>query len=394
MKNANVLISGASIAGPSLAYWLSRYGFQVTVVERAPGLRPGGQAIDVRGPALDVAERMGILSALRELATGIRGVSVVDASGQELYRSTEHTFTGGQIDNPDVEVMRDDLCHLLHQAIDGTVDYLFNESITALTQDDQGVHVTFERSAPRTFDLVVGADGLHSTVRKLAFGPESEYLHHLGSYIGLFTAPNFLNLDYWQTYHQSGDLGGIIMSARDNRECRVYLGFQQEEPLEYDYRDTDAQKRLLAERYAGAGWEFPRVLKYMWDASDFHFDSMSQIRMDGWSRGRVVLLGDAGYCGSPMTGQGTSLALIGAYVLAGELKAAHGDHRAAFAAYEEELREHVRGTQQFALDNKARREEAMAAAAGQDETEAAQALGERDMQDFYAFINSLTLKDY
>ncbi|KUL46006.1 FAD-dependent oxidoreductase [Streptomyces sp. NRRL F-4489] len=395
MKNTNVLISGASIAGPALAYWLSRYGFHVTVVERAPELRAGGQAIDVRGPALEVAERMGILSQVRELATGLRGASVVDASGKELYRSTEHTFTGGQIDNPDVEIMRDDLCRIIHQAIDGTVEYLFNDSITSLTQDDREVHVTFERSAPRTFDLVVGADGLHSTVRKLAFGPESDYIHHLGSYIGLFTAPNFLDLDYWQTFHQSGELGGIIMSARNNKECRVFLGFEQEEPLEYDYRDVDAQKRLIAARFADAGWEFPRALKYMWDAPDFHFDSMSQIRMDSWSRGRVVLLGDAGYCGSPMTGQGTSLALIGAYVLAGELKAAGGDHRAAFAAYEEELRDHVRGTQQFALDNKARREEAMAAVANQDETEAAETFDAGgDMREFYEFINSFVLKGY
>ncbi|MER6046287.1 FAD-dependent monooxygenase [Streptomyces sp. NPDC001793] len=394
MKNANVLVSGASVAGPALAYWLNRYGFDVTVVERAPDLRPGGQAIDVRGPALEVAERMGILPEIRQLATDIRGMTVVDESGQELYSSTEQTFTGGRIDNPDVEIMRDDLCSVIHRATEDNVRYLFNDSITSITQDeDRGVHVTFERSDPRDFDLVVGADGLHSNVRKLAFGPESDYIHHLGSYLGLFTAPNFLDLDYWQIYHQSRELGGIIMSARNNTESRVYLGFQQADPLEYDYHDIQSQKRLLADRFANAGWEFPRALKYMWDAPDFHFDSLSQIRMNRWSQGRVVLLGDAGYCGSPMTGQGTSLALIGAYVLAGELKAARGDHLAAFAAYERELREHVAGTQQLALDNKERMEEATAATS-QDESELAQAIGDRDMREFYEFINSLTLKKY
>ncbi|MGV4925987.1 FAD-dependent monooxygenase [Streptomyces sp. BHT-5-2] len=394
MKNANVLVSGASVAGPALAYWLNRYGFNVTVVERAPDLRPGGQAIDVRGPALEVAERMGLLPEIRQLATDIRGMTVVGESGQELYSSTEQTFTGGRIDNPDVEIMRDDLCSVIHRATEDNVRYLFNDSITSITQDeDRGVHVTFERSDPRDFDLVVGADGLHSNVRKLAFGPESDYLHHLGSYLGLFTAPNFLDLDYWQIYHQSRELGGIIMSARNNTESRVYLGFQQADPLEYDYRDIQSQKRLLADRFANAGWEFPRALKYMWDAPDFHFDSLSQIRMNRWSQGRVVLLGDAGYCGSPMTGQGTSLALIGAYVLAGELKAARGDHLAAFAAYEQELREHVAGTQQLALDNKERMEEATAATS-QDESELAQAIGDRDMREFYEFINSLTLKKY
>ncbi|MFI1198730.1 FAD-dependent monooxygenase [Streptomyces sp. NPDC020883] len=394
MKNANVLVSGASVAGPALAYWLNRYGFNVTVVERAPDLRPGGQAIDVRGPALEVAERMGLLPEIRQLATDIRGMTVVGESGQELYSSTEQTFTGGRIDNPDVEIMRDDLCSVIHRATEDNVRYLFNDSITSITQDeDRGVHVTFERSDPRDFDLVVGADGLHSNVRKLAFGPESDYIHHLGSYLGLFTAPNFLDLDYWQIYHQSRELGGIIMSARNNTESRVYLGFQQADPLEYDYRDIQSQKRLLADRFANAGWEFPRALKYMWDAPDFHFDSLSQIRMNRWSQGRVVLLGDAGYCGSPMTGQGTSLALIGAYVLAGELKAARGDHLAAFAAYEQELREHVAGTQQLALDNKERMEEATAATS-QDESELAQAIGDRDMREFYEFINSLTLKKY
>ncbi|WP_438485251.1 FAD-dependent monooxygenase [Streptomyces sp. S186] len=393
MENPDVLISGAGVAGPALAYWLSRYGFHVTVVERAPEPRPGGQAIDVRGPALDVAERMGILSEIRQLTTDLRGVTVVDASGKELYRSTERTFTGGQIDNPDVEVMRDDLCRIIHQATGDTVEYLFDDSLTSLTQDDRKVHVTFERGAPRTFDLVVGADGLHSTVRRLAFGPEADCLRHLGSYVGLFTAPNFLDLDYWQVYHQSGDLGGMVMSARNNTESRVLLALRQAEPLEYDHRDVGAQKRLLAERFADAGWELPHTLKYMWDAPDFHFDSMSQIHLDSWSRGRVVLLGDAGYCGSPMTGQGTSLALIGAYVLAGELRAARGDHRAAFAAYERELREYVARTQQLALDNVERLEEAMAATA-QGEPETPPVVNDSDMAKFYEVVNSLALKTY
>jgi 2-polyprenyl-6-methoxyphenol hydroxylase-like FAD-dependent oxidoreductase len=392
VKNTSVLISGASIGGPALAYWLNRYGFDVTVVERAPELRPGGQAVDLRGPALDVAERMGILAGIRRLSTGMRGMSMVDSAGNELFRSTERTFTGGELDSADVEIMRDDLCRLLYQAGGDHVEYLFDDSIAAITQDDQGVHVSYERSAPCTYDLVVGADGLHSNVRRLAFGPESEFIRHLGTYLAVFTTPNFLDLDHWQVFHQAQAVGGGIMSARNNTEARVYAGFESQEPLDYDFRDTEAQKRILADRLADAGWEFPRVLSHMWQAPDFHFDSMSQIHLDSWSRGRVVLLGDAGYCGSPLSGQGTSMAMVGAYVLAGELKAAGGDHRAAFTGYQNELREYVAQNQRLALTNKARVEAETAAAMGEAET--AQAMGEHDYQDFSDVVNALKLKDY
>ncbi|GIG61543.1 hypothetical protein Lfu02_59150 [Longispora fulva] len=379
-RNTSVLISGASVGGPALAYWLTRYGFSVTIVERAPALRPGGQAIDVRGPALEVAERMGLLADLRAHSTAMRGMTMVDGDGNEIYRSEERTLTGGELASPDVEIMRDDLARLLCDAAGEEVEYLFDDSIAALDEDGAGVHVTFEKTPPRTFDLVVGADGLHSTVRRLAFGPEVDHIHHLGTYLAVFTAPNFLDLDHWQVFCQAGRYGGGIMSARDNAEARVFVGFESAEPLDYDHRDVGAQKRLLADHYADAGWEFPRALTYMWDAPDFHFDSMSQIRMDSWSRGRVVLLGDAGYCGSPLSGQGTSMAMVGAYVLAGELRAA-GDHTAAFENYEKELRGYVAANQRLALTNKARVEARMSGEAV-------------DFQDFGEVVNALVLKDY
>jgi 2-polyprenyl-6-methoxyphenol hydroxylase-like FAD-dependent oxidoreductase len=396
MENVNVLISGASVGGPALAYFLNRYGFNVTVVERAPHLRPGGQAIDVRAAALDVLEQMGVLDEARRLKTDIHGMSIVDSTGKELFRTTEHTFTGGPIANSDVEILRDDLCRLIYEATGDGVEYLFNDSITSITQDEHTAHVTFENRAPRDFDIVVGADGLHSNVRKLVFGPESQFISHLGgSYMGVFTAPNFLDLDHWQVYHQNNGAGGIIMSVRDNTELRVYAGFFAEEQLDYDHRDLPAQKRIIADRLANAGWEFPNALKYMWDAPDFHFDSASQIRMDSWSKGRVVLLGDAGYCGSPMSGQGTSMALIGAYVLAGELKKAGGDHVTAFAAYEDELRGFVERNQGIALANAEQRGAAEEAFAGMSEEETAQAMGESaDHEQFRDVVTSYSLKTY
>ncbi|MEV5705767.1 FAD-dependent monooxygenase [Actinoallomurus sp. NPDC052274] len=348
MRNTRVLISGAGIAGLAQAYWLDHHGFDVTVVERAAKPRPGGQAIDVRGTALTVAERMGILPDMRRLKTDMRGSSMVDGSGKELYSSTERTFSGGVLDSPDVEIMRDDLIGLLRDAAGDRVEYLFDDSIAAIAQDGDGVHVTFESGVARSCDLVVGADGLHSNVRSLVFGPETEFIKYLGMYVAVYTAPNFLGLDRWQTFCMEGGVGGGVMTARGNGEVRVYVGFGSEEPLDYDYRDIEAQKRLLADRI-GDVWVLPTALKYMWDAPDFHFDAMAQIHLDRWSRGRVALLGDAGYCGSPMSGQGTSMALIGAYVLAGELAAAGGDHEAGFAAYEAELRDFVADNQALAL---------------------------------------------
>lgn len=390
MGTTSVLISGASVAGTALAYWLDRYGFDVTVMERAPGLRPGGQAIDVRGPAVDVARRMGVLDAIREQSTKMRGMTMVGPDGEELFQTTDYTFSGGDLDSDDIEILRDDLCRIMYEAASGRVAYRFDDTITAIGDRYDGAHVTFERSPARTFDVVVGADGLHSNTRQLVFGPESAYITHLGMYLAVFTAPNFLGLDHWQIFQMSGVTGGGVMSARDNTELRAYLGFASEEPVEYDVRDVDAQKRLLAERTAEAGWIWPRAKEYMWEAPDFHLDSMSQIHLDAWSRGRVVLLGDAGYCGSPLSGQGTSMAMVGAYVLAGELKEAGGDHRTAFTSYEAELRDYVTANQRFALTNRERMEAQFAATMveGGDDAPPPQA------SEFADTVNALKLKDY
>ncbi|MEV5570801.1 FAD-dependent monooxygenase [Spirillospora sp. NPDC052269] len=389
MENTTVLISGASVGGPALAYWLTRHGFDVTVVEISDGPRPGGQAIDVRGPALEVADRMGVLDEIRAARVRMRGMSMVDADGEELFRSEERTITGGDLDSPDVEILRDDLSLILSRAAGDSVEYLYGDSIAGLEQGADGVRVYFGSGVQRDFDLVVGADGLHSNTRRLAFGPEERFITHLGTYLGVWTAPNFLGLDEWQVFHQvpGSSWGGGVMSVRDNREVRVYLGFEAPEPIAYDFRDTAAQQRLLAERLAGGGWELPRLVATMKDAPDFHFDAMAQIHMDSWSSGRVVLLGDAGYCGSPLSGQGTSMAMVGAYVLAGELKAARGDHEAAFAAYERELRGYVTANQELALTNKARVEAQQAAEAGHPD----EAI---DFQDFGEIVNSVALKAY
>ncbi|MEA5359292.1 FAD-dependent monooxygenase [Amycolatopsis sp., V23-08] len=342
----NVLISGAGVAGGTLAWFLARDGWTVTVVERAPGLRTGGQAIDVRGVALDVVGRMGLDERMRAKRTRMRGMSMVDGAGQELFRSEEFTYSSGRLDNDDYELLRDDAVAILHEATADRVEYVFGDSITALTEEAHGVRVEFEHSGFRTFDLVVGADGLHSAVRRLTFGPEERFSTHLGQYLAIFPTANFLGLEDWQMWFRHEETGGAIYPVRDNTELRVTLGFGSEPlpPL-----TVPEQKQLIAERLAGLGWEVPKLLAAMAEAEVFYFDAMAQIHLDRWSTGRIGLLGDAGYCASALSGQGTSLALVGAYVLAQELGRA--GHEEAFPAYERRMRPFVALNQALATEN-------------------------------------------
>ncbi|MEU9233857.1 FAD-dependent monooxygenase [Streptomyces subrutilus] len=345
-----VLISGGGVAGPVLAYWLHRHGFGTTVVERAPGPRPGGQAVDVRGVALGVLARMGLLERARSVRTRMRGMSILDPEGREIDRSTEATFSSGRLDSDDIEVLREDLVRMVHEHTRADVEYDFGNSITALTEDADGVRVDFARGASRTFDLVIGADGLHSNVRRLAFGPEERFAHHLGSCLSVFSADNFLALEDWQLWLRDGDAGFGIMPVRGNTELRIAFGFQSA-PLAHGLRADGALRRLVVDRLAALRWEGARLAKAAADAPDFYCDAMAQIRMDDWSRGRVALLGDAGYCPSPLSGQGTSLALVGAHVLAGCLARARGDHRAAYTGYVRRMRPFVTLNQALATEN-------------------------------------------
>ncbi|MCX4683144.1 FAD-dependent monooxygenase [Kitasatospora purpeofusca] len=348
-RPTTVLISGAGIAGTALAHWLDRYGFRVTVVERAPSLRGGGQPVDIRGNALEVVDRMGLLAEVAARRTGLRGMSVVDGDGRELSRTTERTASGGPVDGPDVEILRDELAELIAGVAGSGVEYRFDDSIDTLVQYEEGVQVRFRDGEERSFDLVVGADGLHSNTRRLVFGPEEDYLHPIGAYVAGWSVPNHLGLDRWEVVHRPGDSSErmcMVMTVRDNAELRVFVGFGSDEPVGRMLpREPAEQRRLVAGIAADLRWEVPRFLAALDDTEVFHYDVVAQIKMDRWSNDRVALLGDAGYCCSPLTGQGTSVALTAAYVLAGELHRADGDHRAAYPAYERRLREHVTANQ-------------------------------------------------
>ncbi len=342
----NVLISGASVAGPVLAYWLTRYGFTVTVVERAPALRKtGGHAVDLFTPAMEIVQRMGVLDRVQAARTGTEWMTVwAEGRDRPVELELRKLMTG--VSDRHAEIMRDDLSEILYDATRDDVEYVFDDSITSISEAGE---VTFERGAARTFDLVVGADGLHSNVRGLVFGPESRHTTWIGAHLAVISVPNHLGLDgRVEGFSGVGRIAAMYGAARQPDARAVFL-FRTPEPLDYHHRDVPRQKELLREHFAGAGWEVPRLLEQLDSASAFYFDSITQLRLDTWSRGRVTRGGDAGSCPGPAVGGSTCLAVVGAYVLAGELAAAGGEPARAFPAYEAELGDYVRRSRAFAV---------------------------------------------
>ncbi|MFI6481647.1 FAD-dependent monooxygenase [Nonomuraea sp. NPDC050663] len=329
-NTTTVLISGASIAGPALAYWLARDGATVTIVERAPALRPGGQAVDFKGEThMELLRRMGILEEVRRRQTGGADVTFVSRDGEPLAVMPGE-FTGG-----DLEILRGDLSEILHDLTSSTCEYVFGDSITSLTETASGVHVTFEEGAPRTFDLVVGADGIHSNVRRLAFGPEKDYVKHLNYYYAL--------VDMAPITHEAvgyNEPGRMVQVG--GSKSPTFFVFSSPE-LTYDRYSADEQKRILLDAYRGLGWRGPEILTALAGATDVYLDSIGHVEIDRYSTGRVVLIGDAGYAHT-LGGIGTGLALTAAYVLAGELSQA--DYRTAFDRYEKILRSFAKGAAQ------------------------------------------------
>ncbi|MBT0768743.1 FAD-dependent monooxygenase [Kineosporia sp. J2-2] len=342
-RRKKVLISGASIAGPTLAHWLSRGGFEVTVVEKAAAVRGGGYPIDIRGSALGVVERMGLLPALREAHIDTRRITFLHPDGSPVVTLRPEKVAGG-VHSRDLEVPRGDLTALLHGTVRDDVEFLFGESILELHEQVDAVTVTFRGGAVREFDLVVGADGLHSSTRGLVFGPEPQFHCYLGHCFAGFTLENTWGLDHEAVLWNTAGRGAALYAAGDTTTLHGFLMFSRPEPPFEAFRDPQAQRDLLTTTFADDGWEVPTLVRAMRDADDLFFDVVSQIRAPRWSRGRVALAGDAAHAPSFLTGQGTSLALAGAYLLARELVSTP-DHALALSAYERRARPYVEANQ-------------------------------------------------
>ncbi len=337
MKPKRILVTGASIAGPALAYWLSRQGMDVTVVERAPAFRDGGQTIDVRGAGRVVIQRMGLEDLIRANTTQEQGIAFVDQDNRTQAFLGVDAFDGeGPI--AELEILRGELAKLLIQHSQDRVTYRFGDSVAAMEDDGEQVHVRFEQGAEQVYDLVIVAEGIGSTTRNQVFGNEVQR-RPLNLYTAYFTVPRQPSDGQVMRWHNIP--GGRCVCLRPDNlgTTRAFLSFQQA-PCGYEKLAQDEQKSLLRQIFADAGWETPRVLAALEDATDLYLDAVGQVKMPRWSKGRIALVGDAAYCASPISGMGTSLGLCGAYVLAGEL-GRHADHIQAFSAYEKRMRPFV-----------------------------------------------------
>jgi 2-polyprenyl-6-methoxyphenol hydroxylase-like FAD-dependent oxidoreductase len=338
-----ILINGGGIAGPCLAYWLTRHGHAVTISEQAHQLRTGGQAVDFRGASLQVLEKMGLLPRVRAGATRMGPLVLVDEGGREIGRLPAEVISG------EVEIHWGDLVRIFYDAVREDVNYLFGVRVTHLDDDGERVNVTFSDASTGSYDVVIGADGLHSGVRGLVFGPEEQYVTQLGQCFGFFDIKNHLRLDHLGMACALSGRTAVLQATDPDKPARASF-YLTDPQLDFDYRDAEHNKRLFAERFAGMGWEVPNLLEGLAAAPEVYFDSIAQVHLPSYSRGRVCLIGDAAWCASPRSGMGTSLAVVGAYVLAHELHAAGSDYGAAFAEYQRLLAPFVARCQKLATD--------------------------------------------
>ncbi|MEZ2388318.1 FAD-dependent monooxygenase [bacterium RCC_150] len=340
MGQPSVLVCGAGIAGATLAFWLTRHGFRPTVLERSQRLRSSGSPVDVHGKATEVARRMGVLPRLREAATDAPGLIFVTPSGLRIG-----PLRLGRPRGEDLEVPRADLAGILADAVRDDAEFLFGDTLTSLNQDDGGVDATFQRAAPRRFDLVVGADGLHSAVRSMVFGAEEHFVRHLGLYIATMslgcpaTEPSAVVM-----YNRPG-LSLTVHPVRGTAGAGFIFRSQPRPGL--DYRDIRTQQGIVLDAYGKHDWqvpELPDLRNQVSSAEELYFDSISQVRLPKWSKGRVTLLGDAASCVS-LFGDGSSLAMTGAVTLAEALAATPGNPDAAFRIYEDRHRKQTKARQ-------------------------------------------------
>lgn len=330
-----VLISGASFAGLSTAHWLSRLGYEVTVVEIARGVREGGTAVDIKGNAVDIVRRMGLLDQIRSQRLSLKRWDMKD-DRDVTVRSLVLRSEGEPPSEDEFEIERTALVKMLFETVKDRVEVVFGDSIAGLAEAGDRIVATFANGSPRSFDLVIGCDGVHSVVRKLWFGDETQYVHFLGQYFSITIADKLLiERDTGQMYNEP--CRAVMLNAYGNK-TDIVLAFACDHEIPYDYRDQPQQRSLITEQFTGRGWRTAELLAEVQGSKSFYFDKLCQVRMPSWTRGRVALVGDAGYCASPAAGMGGSLAIHGAAALADAMRENEGDIERAFRDYDERFR--------------------------------------------------------
>lgn len=332
MDNKNILISGAGIAGTTLAFWLKKFGFNPTIVESAPKLREGGFAIDFWGAGVDIAERMSILSEIDKADLNIPELTFVDKNNNR-ESGLNYNKLKKLMNNRAFTLLRSDLAKIIYNQLDKDIEIIFGDTITQIVQNDNDVTVTFSSGKIRNFNLAVGADGLHSNVRNLTFGSETQFEKFYGYYTSSFTIDDSTNKSKAFQMYNVPCKQAAIYSSNENKTTAFFI-FTSPKKLSYSHSDIEAQKRTLVNEFQNIGWKCPELLAKLDTAHDFYFDVVSQIKMEQWSKGRITLVGDACDCPSLLSGQGSTLAMVGAFILAGELKEANGNYKIAFEQYQ------------------------------------------------------------
>lgn len=343
----SVLISGASIAGLTMAYWMEKYGYRVTVVEMNKALRMGGSPIDVRGEALDIAKRMGVLEKIKAAKLPTMGVEFMNTEGV-LQGTRKVEDIGALRPGDDTEIRREDLAKILFNNAQNGVDYRFNNSIVGMVQNEEHVTVTFKDGAVENFDFVFGCDGIHSIVRKLTFGPEEQFTHFLNFYFSIFPVDSSLGKRHFGQMYTTPNHIALVYFYNDH-VADGFLTFRAEEKINFDYRNIEANKQLIVEHFKGVGWKAPQLIDAMLESDTFYFDQGCQIKMPTWSNGRVAVVGDAGYAPAFPTGMGSTLAMCGATALADAMNETE-HYVLAFEKYNETFRPMVETLQATVYD--------------------------------------------